>query len=95
MPIYEYKCDNDHVFDIMQKISDDPLTSCIECGAPVHKVLQPVSIAFKGSGFYSTDYGRSNGSRSSSEKSSGNGSDSKSTGSSDTTGTKPQAKKDD
>jgi len=56
MPIYEYKCENSHVFDVMQKLSDDPLTTCPECGAPVRKVLHPVSIAFKGSGFYSTDY---------------------------------------
>ena len=56
MPIYEYKCENGHVFDVMQKLSDDPLTTCRECGAPVRKVLHPVSIAFKGSGFYSTDY---------------------------------------
>jgi putative FmdB family regulatory protein len=56
MPIYEYKCENDHVFDVMQKLSDDPLTTCVECGAPVRKVLHPVNIAFKGSGFYSTDY---------------------------------------
>ncbi|HSL00006.1 MAG TPA: FmdB family zinc ribbon protein [Rubrobacteraceae bacterium] len=56
MPIYEYKCENGHVFDVMQKLSEDPLTSCVECGAPVRKVLHPVSISFKGSGFYSTDY---------------------------------------
>ena len=56
MPIYEYKCENGHVFDVMQKISEDPLASCIECGAPVRKVLHPVNISFKGSGFYSTDY---------------------------------------
>ena len=56
MPIYEYKCENGHVFDVMQKLSDDALTTCPECGAPVRKVLHPVSIAFKGSGFYSTDY---------------------------------------
>jgi putative FmdB family regulatory protein len=56
MPIYEYKCENGHVFDVMQKLSDDPLSSCIECGAPVRKVLHPVNISFKGSGFYSTDY---------------------------------------
>jgi putative FmdB family regulatory protein len=56
MPIYEYKCENGHVFDVMQKLSEDPLSSCIECGAPVRKVLHPVSISFKGSGFYSTDY---------------------------------------
>jgi putative FmdB family regulatory protein len=56
MPIYEYKCENGHVFDVMQRMSDDPLTECIKCGAPVRKVLQPVGISFKGSGFYSTDY---------------------------------------
>lgn len=61
MPIYEYKCENDHVFDVMQKMSDDPLTACIECGAPVRKVLQPVGISFKGSGFYSTDYSSKKG----------------------------------
>ena len=56
MPIYEYKCENGHVFDVMQRMSDDPLMECIKCGAPVRKVLQPVGISFKGSGFYSTDY---------------------------------------
>ena len=58
MPIYEYKCENGHVFDVMQKLSEDPLSSCVECGAPVRKVLHPVSISFKGSGFYSTDYSK-------------------------------------
>ncbi len=58
MPIYEYKCENGHVFDIMQKISEDPLRKCVECGAPVRKVLHPVGISFKGSGFYSTDYSK-------------------------------------
>ena len=58
MPIYEYKCENGHVFDVMQKLSEDPLTTCVECGAPVRKVLHPVGISFKGSGFYSTDYSK-------------------------------------
>ncbi len=58
MPIYEYKCENGHVFDMMRKLSEDPLTSCVECGAPVKKVLHPVGISFKGSGFYSTDYSK-------------------------------------
>ncbi len=61
MPIYEYKCENDHVFDVMQKMSEDTLTACIECGAPVRKILQPVGISFKGSGFYSTDYNNKKG----------------------------------
>lgn len=72
MPIYEYKCENGHTFDIMQRISDDPLAACVECGAPVRKVLHPVGIAFKGSGFYSTDYssnGKANGNGSKPEKS--------------------------
>jgi putative FmdB family regulatory protein len=58
MPIYEYKCENGHIFDVMQKLSEDPLASCIECGAPVRKVLHPVAISFKGSGFYSADYSK-------------------------------------
>jgi len=56
MPIYEYRCENGHVFDILQRMSEDPLTECVQCEAPVRKVLQPVGISFKGSGFYSTDY---------------------------------------
>ena len=75
MPIYEYKCENGHVFDVMQKLSDDPLTTCPECGAPVRKVLHPVSIAFKGSGFYSTDYGKK---KQPAKEGSGGGSDSSS-----------------
>ena len=58
MPIYEYKCDNGHVFEVMQRMSDDPLTECTECGAPVQRVFHPVAIHFKGSGFYNTDYGK-------------------------------------
>jgi len=58
MPIYEYKCDNGHVFDVIQKMSDDALTECQECGAPAVRVLHPVAVHFKGSGFYNTDYGK-------------------------------------
>lgn len=57
MPIYEYRCDNGHLFDVMQSMSEDPLTECIECGAPVVKVLHSPAIHFKGSGFHNTDYG--------------------------------------
>lgn len=63
MPIYEYRCANGHLFDVMQRMSDDPLTACIECGAAVQKVLNAPAIHFKGSGFYNTDYGRRNGSK--------------------------------
>jgi putative FmdB family regulatory protein len=58
MPIYEYRCDNGHVFEAMQRMSDDPLTECSVCGAPVQRVFHPVAIHFKGSGFYNTDYGK-------------------------------------
>jgi putative FmdB family regulatory protein len=63
VPIYEYRCANGHLFDVMQRMSDDPLTACIECGATVQKVLNAPAIHFKGSGFYNTDYGRKNGSK--------------------------------
>jgi putative FmdB family regulatory protein len=58
VPIYEYKCENGHVFDAIQKMTDDPLTSCEDCGAPVERVFHPVAVHFKGSGFYTTDYGK-------------------------------------
>ena len=58
VPIYEYKCENDHVFDVIQKMSDEPLTRCEECGAAAERVLHPVAVHFKGSGFYETDYKR-------------------------------------
>jgi putative FmdB family regulatory protein len=61
MPIYEYKCENGHVFDVIQKMSDEPLTECQECGAPAVRVLHPVAVHFKGSGFYNTDYGKKKG----------------------------------
>ena len=76
MPIYEYKCEEGHIFDTMQKMSDDPLTACIECGAPVKKLMQPVGISFKGSGFYSTDYSSGKANTASSSDSSSNGSSS-------------------
>ena len=57
MPIYEYKCANGHVFEAVQSMSDDPLTKCEQCGAPVERVFHPIAVHFKGSGFYTTDYG--------------------------------------
>jgi putative FmdB family regulatory protein len=84
MPIYEYKCANGHVFDVIQRMSDEALTECQECGAPAERVLHPVAIHFKGSGFHNTDYGKkktgANGSSSegSSSEGSKDSSDSKS-----------------
>jgi len=58
VPIYEYKCTNGHVFDVIQRMVDEALTECQECGAPAERVLHPVAIHFKGSGFHNTDYGK-------------------------------------
>lgn len=58
MPIYEYKCENGHVFDVMQKMSEEPLSECQECGAPAVRILHSPAVHFKGSGFYNTDYGK-------------------------------------
>jgi putative FmdB family regulatory protein len=58
MPIYEYRCRNGHTFEVFQSMSDDPVTACEECGAPVERVFHPVAVHFKGSGFYTTDYAR-------------------------------------
>jgi putative FmdB family regulatory protein len=57
MPIYEYRCEHGHTFEVMQRMSDDPLVSCEACEAPVQRVFHPVAVHFKGSGFYNTDYG--------------------------------------
>jgi putative FmdB family regulatory protein len=76
MPTYGYRCANcGHQFEIVQRISDEPLKTCPTCQGKLSKVLYPVGISFKGSGFYTTDYkgagkdsaASSNGSVSSSE----------------------------
>jgi putative FmdB family regulatory protein len=88
MPIYEYRCDNGHTFEVMQRMTDDPVASCQTCEAPVRRVFHPVAVHFKGSGFYNTDYGKAkragggggeSGSDSSDGKSSESSSESKST----------------
>ena len=59
MPTYEYRCPQGHTFELFQRMSDPPAEACEVCGqGPVTKVLYPAAIHFKGSGFYSTDYGR-------------------------------------
>ena len=57
MPTYEYLCKTcSHRFETWQKMTDEPLTVCPECGAPIRRVLYPAGIVFKGSGFYKTDH---------------------------------------
>jgi putative FmdB family regulatory protein len=63
MPTYEYRCDQGHNFEVMQRMSDDPVTTCDVCGASVKRVFSPPAVHFKGTGFYSTDYGSKNRAR--------------------------------
>jgi putative FmdB family regulatory protein len=95
MPIYEYKCEKGHVFDVIQKMSEEPLTECQECGAPAERVLHPVAVHFKGSGFYNTDYGKKKKGAANGASSEGSGeskgSESKSDSTSKSSDSKPKA----
>jgi putative FmdB family regulatory protein len=57
MPIYEYRCENGHTFEVLRKMTDDPITVCETCERPVEQVFHPITVHFKGKGFYNTDYG--------------------------------------
>src|SRR5258708_11499199 len=91
MPTYGYRCGKcGHQFEIVQRISEEPLTTCPKCQGKLSKVLYPVGISFKGSGFYTTDYkgaGKSSGGASNGSASSSDGGDSK-------TEAKPESKSD-
>jgi putative FmdB family regulatory protein len=89
MPLYEYKCPNGHLFEVIHGMTEASPEVCEVCGAsPVRRVLFPVAVHYKGSGFYSTDYGRKgkkpqkDGGSSDSSTSSGDGGSSKDSGSS-------------
>jgi putative FmdB family regulatory protein len=77
MPIYEYRCERGHTFEVMQRMSEDPLTNCTTCDASVQRVFHPVAVHFKGSGFYTTDYGSKKRAASTSSSESSSSSDSK------------------
>jgi putative FmdB family regulatory protein len=95
VPFYEYRRPDGTTFEVLQKMSDDPLTHDPETGVPVERVYSPIAIHFKGKGFYNTDYGTkkrnrekaseksSSASSSSSDSSSSSSSDSSSSSSSD------------
>src|SRR5579884_1004104 len=58
MPTYEYLCQTcSHRFETWQKMTDEPLTTCPECGSQIRRVFYPAGLVFKGSGFYKTDHG--------------------------------------
>jgi putative FmdB family regulatory protein len=59
VPIYEYRCPEGHVFERFQSMTAPAPETCDVCGAaPLQLVLYPVAIHYKGSGFYTTDYGK-------------------------------------
>jgi putative FmdB family regulatory protein len=76
MPIYEYRCQRGHTFEVLQRMSDDPIVSCETCEAPVERLFHPVAVHFKGSGFYNTDYGTRRRSRELKEAAEGGSKDS-------------------
>jgi putative FmdB family regulatory protein len=101
MPIYEYRCKKGHTFEVLQRFSDDPVSTCEVCGVTVQRVFHPVAVHFKGSGFYNTDYGtrkRSREKEAANESGSGEGSkdskdtkDAKSKDSSSSNGSSPKS----
>jgi putative FmdB family regulatory protein len=89
MPIYEYRCEQGHTFEVLQRMSDDPVQTCDTCAAPVERVFHPPAVHFKGSGFYNTDYGTRKRAR---ENSSSDGSKSESSSSSDSKSSSSESK---
>jgi len=82
MPIYEYRCPNGHLLEVFHGMNDPSPTRCEVCGAsPLERVLHPVAVHYKGSGFYSTDYGRG-GKKAGKDSGSGESSSSSDSGSS-------------
>jgi len=90
MPLYEYRCDEGHTFEVLQRMSDDPVTECQVCGRPVQRVFHPVAVHFKGSGFYNTDYGKQ---KRGGAKDDGGGSSSSDSSSSDSSSSGDSSKK--
>jgi putative FmdB family regulatory protein len=90
MPIYEYRCPNGHTFERFQSMTAPAPERCDVCGAaPLELVLYPIAIHYKGSGFYTTDYGKAKAGKEGGE-SGGSSSDSSSSSTSDS---KPVEKK--
>lgn len=76
MPTYEYRCPKGHTFDLFQKMSDDPVAECPECGAASDRMLSAgAGLLFKGEGFYITDYRSDSYRKAASKESGGKGPD--------------------
>jgi putative FmdB family regulatory protein len=78
MPPYEYQCEKcGESFEVMQKFSDEPLSTHAKCGGPVHRLISAPALQFKGSGWYITDYAKGSGSSGNGSAKSGESSESK------------------
>ena len=89
MPIYEYRCPNGHTFERFQSMTAPAPEKCDVCGAtPLELVLYPIAIHYKGSGFYSTDYGK----KGADAKKDGGGGDSSGSSSGDSSAPKTDSK---
>ena len=94
MPIYEYRCPDGHTFETFQRMTDPPAEVCEICGkGPVEKLLYPVAVHFKGSGFYTTDYGRGSRKREAGGTEGGDSSSTSGDGASSDTGSSSTEKK--
>src|SRR5215471_4303229 len=97
MPIYGYRCTEcGHELEVLQSMSAEPLKVCAECGGALRKLLYPVGVQFKGSGFYTTDYKNGGSAKSKSDSGSssesGGGSGSSSSGESNGSGSSSEKK---
>ena len=77
MPIYEYNCSKCGVFEVTQRITEDPLKKCPSCRSKVQKLISNTSFQLKGTGWYVTDYGRAKGSNGDKAESNGDKAESK------------------
>ena len=69
MPTYDYRCSScGHIFEIRQTFDAEPVTACPKCSNKVHRLLHAPAVIYKGSGFYTTDYKRSNANSSDNSK---------------------------
>jgi putative FmdB family regulatory protein len=92
MPIYEYTCKRCGDFEVMQRISQDPLKKCPTCGAKVTKLISRSAFHLKGSGWYSTDYARNGSSKSNAEESKATTSETKDNSAASTSSTSSSGK---
>jgi len=84
VPTYQYACTAcDERLEVVQKFTDDALTTCEVCGGPLRKVYSPVGIVFKGSGFYRTDSRNGSGSAEAKDKPEAKDKDKQASGSGD------------